>query len=123
MGPGIDDLQPNAVRIFGASQPRRFRFAVVSDHQLLDPSYRLRRREINGGDYPRRPEEPDNLAAARQGLAEMALLDPDFVLHLGDLTFGLDYAREYEEAHAFLRHGGTIPEGTSLLHWRDRRRR
>jgi hypothetical protein len=102
MGPGVADRQPSAVRIYGGGPPDRFRFGVVSDHQLWDPSYRISGRALNAGLYPRREKTPANLAAAGQGLAELALQDPDFVLHLGDLSFGLDFQRE-------------VPEGRELL--------
>ncbi len=102
MGPGIDDGQPNAVRIFGDREPADFRFAVVTDHQLWDPSYRVSGRELNDGRYPRSDSEARNVAVARQGFAELALLDPDFVLHLGDLAFGVDYRPEYDQLHDLL---------------------
>lgn len=102
MGPGVEDRQPNAVRAHGSSPPSRYRFALVTDHQLWDPSFKLRGRELNAGVYPRRASDLANVAAARAGFAELSLLDPDFVLHTGDLSFGLDFQREVAEARELL---------------------
>jgi 3',5'-cyclic AMP phosphodiesterase CpdA len=102
VGPGIDDVQPNAVRIFGVDWPATYRFAVLADHQIWDPSYRLGGRELNGGAYPRSDKEARSLSITRQGLAELALLDPEFVLHPGDLAFGLDYHAEYAQIRDLL---------------------
>jgi hypothetical protein len=104
MGPGIDDQQPNAVRVHGSSQPERFRFAVLADHQLWDPSFKVSGRQLNSGAYPRGEKvKHDNLAITNQTMAELRLLDPEFVLYLGDLIFGVNYPTEYDEAHALLR--------------------
>jgi hypothetical protein len=96
-GPGLHDVQPNAVRIYG--QPKRdFRFAVVADHQLWDPSWRVTAADRSAGDWPRHGESADNRAVVHQQLAELSLLDPEFVIHAGDLMFGLEYPKEYEDA-------------------------
>lgn len=101
-GPRLHDIQPNAVRIYGVV-PSQYRFAVMADHQLWDPSWKLHEPERSARDWPHRGEQDDNRAMARQQLAELALLDPEFVIHAGDLMFGLDYAREYAEAWRFWR--------------------
>ena len=106
MGTGVDESQANAVRVYGASQPESFRFAVISDHQLWDPSYKVSGKEINAGAYPRQDKQDDNLAITKQGFAELALQDPDFVLHLGDLVYGVDYPREYQQAWSMLQDSG-----------------
>jgi hypothetical protein len=106
VGPGIDDSQPNAVRIYGETEPERFRFAVITDHQLWDPSHRVSSRAINTGSFPRRGGDADNLAITRQEFAELALWDPEFVLHLGDLIFGVNYPAEYDEAFELLADAG-----------------
>ncbi|MBI5479622.1 MAG: metallophosphoesterase [Deltaproteobacteria bacterium] len=95
-GPLVRDTQPNAVRIYG--EPRRqFRLAVVADHQLWDPSWKTRPGDNNARDYPRRGEREGNKAIARQELHEIGFLDPEFVVHVGDLLFGLEFPKEYEE--------------------------
>ena len=103
MGPGFRDRQPNAVRVTGAAPRERYRIVVMSDHQLWDPSYRVSGRQINAEAYPRPDAARENEAIARQGFREVALLDPEFVLYTGDLLFGLDYGREYDEMVALLR--------------------
>jgi hypothetical protein len=102
VGPGVDESQPNSVRLFGASEPERFRFAVLSDHQLWDPSYKMSARELNARAYPRAAGAAENMAIAREGFAELALVDPDFVLYLGDLVFGVSYPEEYDQAYGLL---------------------
>jgi len=103
MGPGVDDSQPNAVRILGDTEPAPLRFAVITDHQLWDPTAKIGGKRVGPGGFPQRGGEQENLAIARQALAELALWDVDFVLHLGDLVFGVNYPEEYDEAHALLR--------------------
>lgn len=99
VAPGIDDTQPNAVRILAADEPSRFRFVVMTDHQLWDPSFSLQGRPLNTNDFPRATAKQHlNEAITRQGLAEISLLDPAFVLHTGDLIFGLDFTGEYQQA-------------------------
>jgi 3',5'-cyclic AMP phosphodiesterase CpdA len=100
-GRSLRDTQPNAVRITGVVSPE-YRFAVLADHQLWDPSWKIHDPDRSARDWPRRGETDENRAMARQQLAELALLDPDFVIHAGDLLFGLDYAREYDEAWRFM---------------------
>jgi len=102
MGLGVDETQPNAVRVLGSGKPDSFRFAVVTDHQLWDPSYRLTGRELNAGGYPTDPDAERNTAMAGQEMHELSLLDPDFVLLTGDLVYGVDYPREYRQARALL---------------------
>jgi len=103
MGLGINENQPNAVRIVGREKPRRFRFAVLTDHQLWDPSYRITGRAINAGQFPSPEDATENLVIARQELHELSLLDPEFVLLPGDLVYGVDYPREYRQARELLR--------------------
>jgi MYXO-CTERM domain-containing protein len=95
-GPLVRDTQPNAVRVYGEAK-RQFRLAVITDHQLWDPSWKVHPGDRNALDYPRRGEPEGNRAISRQELAELALLDPEFVVHSGDLLFGLDFPKEYEE--------------------------
>ena len=103
VGPGIDDSQPNAVRLLGDSDAHRFRFAVVTDPQLWDPTSRLGRLHGPGG-YPGQTDgAKQSLGMTRQVLAELALWDPDFVLGLGDLVFGVNYPDEYGEVRQLLR--------------------
>ncbi|MBW2731442.1 MAG: PKD domain-containing protein [Deltaproteobacteria bacterium] len=106
VAPGIDERQPNAARVFGTASMERFRFAVVTDHQLWDPSYRIQGRQRNAGLYPGAKAgtgSGSNLAIAEQGFKELALWDTEFVIHAGDLIFGLDFTREYEQARKLLK--------------------
>jgi hypothetical protein len=96
---GLADVQPRAVRVTGEPSGE-FRFALMSDHQLWDPSWKVGGpNERNPGDYPKRGEKDENRSAARQGWHELELLDPEFVLYGGDLVFGLDYPAETDEAY------------------------
>lgn len=74
------------------------RLALVADHQLWDPSVTLGGGRKSANTYPRRGETREHRAMARQGLHELRLLDPDVVLYLGDLVYGLDYIKEYRDA-------------------------
>jgi hypothetical protein len=74
------------------------RVALVADHQLWDPSVSLGSGHKSAYTYPKRGEKREHRAMARQGLHELRLLDPDVILHLGDLVFGLDYLKEYRDA-------------------------
>jgi hypothetical protein len=99
VAPGIDDSQPNAVRVHGASEPERFRFVVMTDHQLWDPSFALKGRALHSKSFPAQAGAKKlNEAITRQGFDEIKLLDPAFVLHTGDLIFGLDFTAEYQQA-------------------------
>lgn len=103
VGPGVDDSQLSAVRIHGSTEPDRFRFAVITDHQLWDPSARIQGKKLGPGGYPRVKGEQENLSITRQALDELSLWDPDFTLHLGDLVFGVNYPEEYDEAYRVLK--------------------
>ena len=103
MGPGVDETQPNAVRLLGPRQSDTFRFAMVADHQLWDPSYRLSGRGINTETFPRNKDAAANIAITLQGFAELRLLDPDFVINAGDMVFGVDFPKEYHHARGVLR--------------------
>jgi hypothetical protein len=105
VAPGIDDSQPNSVRVFGrVESPETFRFAVITDHQLWDPSFKLTGRKLSSGQFPKHPRAKlANEAITEQGFKELALLDPDFVLHTGDLIFGFDFASEYAQVRDILK--------------------
>jgi len=106
-GPGCVTTEPNAVRVLGAARGKPFRFAVFTDHQFLDPSH-VKGKESNSGQYPRKGSGERNIAITLQGFDELALWDPDFVLHTGDLVFGLDYSLEYPKALKLL-DGSRLP--------------
>jgi len=76
------------------------RIALLTDHQLWDPSVSLKKGRRNARSYPTRGEKREHRAVARQGLHELGLLDPDVVVYLGDLIFGLDFDKEYRDALA-----------------------
>ncbi len=91
------EQQRRAVRVrHRADGP--LRVALVADHQLWDPSVSMGSGHKSANTYPRRGEKREHRAMARQGLHELRLLDPDVILHLGDLVFGLDYLKEYRDA-------------------------
>lgn len=89
----LQDRQPSALRFHRASD--NFRFAVLADEQLGDPTGLLPGGEQNGELYPGRGLR--DLAERRrlQVRQELELLDPLFVLYPGDLCFGMDYQAEY----------------------------
>ncbi len=98
LGPeGLVARRPNAVRVLGSARRLKSpRFAVMGDSQLRDPSTRLQRGHLNNGSFPRRGKsEADRMFL--QELDELDFFDPDFVLYLGDLLFGIDYRAEYPE--------------------------
>ncbi len=92
-GACLRDRQPSALRVHRAGTG--FRFAVVADEQLGDPTGLLSGGPQNGDLYPDRGLA--DLAARRrlQLREELELLDPLFVLYPGDLCFGMDYPAEY----------------------------
>ncbi|MFH2005690.1 MAG: metallophosphoesterase [bacterium] len=103
--PGQTETQRRAVRVrhrTGGS----LRIALLADHQLWDPSVSVKTGRRNAGSYPTRGERREHRAMARQGLHELRLLDPDLVIHLGDLIFGLDFEKEYQDALALWRDAG-----------------
>lgn len=102
MGPGVDETQQNAVRVLGHKTRDAFRIAMVADHQLWDPSYRLSGRGITTGTYPRSVGEEKNISVTMQGFRELRLLDPDFVINAGDMVFGVDFPKEYAQARGLM---------------------
>lgn len=114
--PEGEDRQPRAVRVF-ESIPAEPQVAVIADPQLGDPRAFgtgaqesadegspdpfVDRTSKLAGDGPR-----DRWQATRRAVAEVNLLDPDFVFVAGDLTFGQDapgkYYAEYEDAWSIL---------------------
>ncbi len=96
-GPGsLKDRQPRAVRVLG-SLSGDLRFVAMSDHQLWDPSWKVKNRALNSTTYPKRGQTELNKAMTYQIIKEMELLDPDFIIYTGDFLFGLNYRKEYEE--------------------------
>lgn len=90
--------EPLAVRVLGGiSDTEDFRIAVMTDHQLRDPSWELGKTALAPRNRPKHGEKKDNLAITQQIFHELRLLDPDMVVHLGDLLFGLDFSSEYSE--------------------------
>lgn len=112
---GTSDVQPRAVQVVDAF-PDRPRFVVVADPQVGDP------RALQDGaedSYDEQDPEPfveavrhtygdgvHRWQAFRRTIEEVNLLDPDFVLFAGDVTFGQDvpgkYHVEYEDAYALV---------------------
>ncbi len=89
----VQDAQPSALRVHRAGDS--FRFAVLADEQLGDPTGLLPGGVRAGDLYPGRGLR--DLAERRrlQVREELELLDPLFVLYPGDLCFGMDYQAEY----------------------------
>lgn len=92
--------EPLAVRVLGPAPAAGegdvpFRFAVMTDHQLLDPSWELGDTAQAPSKRPWHGEKKANLAMTEQIFRELGLLDPDMVVHLGDLLFGLKFPEEY----------------------------
>ncbi len=93
---GTRTEEPLAVRVLGLPGEGAFRFAVMTDHQLLDPSWEIGDTALAPGNRPMYGEKKANLAMTEQIFHELGLLDPDMVVHLGDLLFGLKFPEEYE---------------------------
>ncbi len=92
-GPGgLFGQRVHAVRLLGACRDE-LRLAVIADHQLRDPTSELGGADRNNGTYPRRGRTAAE-SMLLQEVDELALRDPDLVLHLGDLVFGTDYREE-----------------------------
>ncbi len=92
--------EPLAVRVLGPAPAAGqgdapFRFAVMTDHQLLDPSWEVGDTAHAPAKRPWHGEKKANLAMTEQIFRELGLLDPDMVVHLGDLLFGLKFPEEY----------------------------
>jgi len=100
---GRHDRQNRSVRVL-CPIARHFRFVIMADHQLWDPSWKFKPGQKNNGTYPTWGQKDLNKRITRQGFAEVELLDPAFVLYMGDLVFGLDYAREYPMMHDWWKH-------------------
>ncbi len=94
---GRQETQPRALRVVHHLRGPK-RVLVLADHQLWDPSGRVLPGARNAGAFPAHGERRRPRIIAQQGLHEVDLLDPDLVLHLGDLVFGLDFQREIPEA-------------------------
>jgi 3',5'-cyclic AMP phosphodiesterase CpdA len=87
---GVDDLQPNAVRVI-REQKNDFRIIQLTDYQIGDPT------------GPLTPPNRQNrfisfVRAWKKALEEIAFLDPEFVIYTGDLAFGSLYPLQYEIA-------------------------
>jgi hypothetical protein len=96
-GPGgLEDSQPRAVRVLERDSGP-YTFVVMGDHQLWDPSWKVSPGDKNSRGYPKRGQKDINKRITLQTIREMELLDPDFVLYVGDLLYGLDYSKEYPE--------------------------
>jgi len=86
-----------AVRLVGdASRLDRLRLVAIADTQLADPSTELSGAALNSGSWPRCCED-DAESMFSQQVREISFWDPDLVLYLGDLVFGVDYRREYRQ--------------------------
>jgi hypothetical protein len=100
-GPGgLQGTRIYATRVLGAAGDLgRFRFVVIGDSQLRDPTTRFSGGDLNNGSYPRRGAN-DAESMLIQQLQEISFLDPDFVIHVGDLVYGIDYREEYPDTLA-----------------------
>jgi 3',5'-cyclic AMP phosphodiesterase CpdA len=100
-GPGgVGGARVYAVRVLGAAREEgKFRFVVIGDSQLRDPTTRFSGGDLNNGCYPRRGDSAAESMLIQQ-IQEMSFLDPDFIIHVGDLVYGLDYREEYPQTLA-----------------------
>ncbi len=89
----LRDRQASALRVY--EDDERFRFAVLADEQVGDPTGLLSGGEQNGSLHPGRGLRDPAARRRLQVRQELELLDPLFVLYPGDLCFGMDYAAEY----------------------------
>ncbi len=94
-GACLRDRQPSALRSYDRAD--RYRFAVLADEQVGDPTGLLSGGEQNGALHPGRGVRDPAERRRLQVREELELLDPLFVLYPGDLCFGMDYAAEYAE--------------------------
>lgn len=94
-GPGgLRGTRVLAVRVLGGPEAaEKLRFVLVGDHQVMDPSTGFGGADLNNESYPHQGED-DAESMFIQQIEELEFLDPDFVLHVGDLVFGIDYRRE-----------------------------
>lgn len=102
---GRRERHARAVRVLHSDEGS-LRAAIIADHQLWDPSSRLLKGARFPGLHPHRGSGSAAGEMARQGLEELVLLDPDLVLHLGDLIFGLEPQKELQEAKELLASSG-----------------
>ena len=94
-GPGgLSGRRIYAIRVLGQQINKKFNFAVLTDHQLGDPSTDFAEGDLNNRSFPRLGKT-DAESMLLQQVSEISFLDPDFVLYLGDLVFGTDYQKEY----------------------------
>jgi len=96
----FEDRQPSSVRVHRVSGGEPFRFVVLSDQQISDPTGRMDGGNRHPGLFPAEGEDTAR-RLANQVRGELEFLDPLFVLYPGDLIFGMDYTVEYPEAHDF----------------------
>jgi len=93
---GVRARRLYAVRVLGEAARRdKLSFVLIADSQLRDPSTHFSGADFNNGAYPRRGDNDAEIMFNQQ-LDEIAFFDPDFVLYIGDLVFGLDYRQEYQ---------------------------
>ncbi|MBU1238083.1 metallophosphoesterase, partial [Myxococcota bacterium] len=90
--------EPNNVRCTGRAAVGDFSILLYSDHQLRDPSWKVFNGQKAPTEFPKRGESETNIAMTRQVFQEIELRDPDMVIHLGDLLFGLEFPQEYQHA-------------------------
>ncbi|MBN2725544.1 MAG: metallophosphoesterase [Deltaproteobacteria bacterium] len=93
-----------SVRSTGFKKNRDIKIALYSDHQLRDPSWKLFNGFSGNKNFPKRGESKLNRAITKQQFHELEILDPDMIIHLGDLLFGLDYPEEYQMIYKLWQH-------------------
>jgi len=95
-GPGdLRAVRVYAVRLLGRTGTRdEYKIVVIGDNQLMDPTTKFSGADLNNGSYPRCCDDAAEAMFAQQ-VDEISFLDPDFVIEVGDLLFGIDYRKEY----------------------------
>jgi len=92
---GLRAVRVYAVRLLGRAGPGdEFSIVVIGDNQLLDPTTKFSGADLNNGSYPRCCDDAAEAMFAQQ-VDEISFFDPDFVINVGDLLFGIDYRKEY----------------------------
>jgi Calcineurin-like phosphoesterase len=87
------------LRSLGRKNKDKISILFLADHQLRDPSWEVLKGLKAPDNFPKHGKSKENLAITQQQFHEMKMVDPDIVIHLGDLLYGLDFFEEYQNAY------------------------
>jgi Calcineurin-like phosphoesterase len=90
-----ETIEPASVRCLENNAGKPFSILFYTDHQLRDPSWKLFKGLKAPSEFPKHPNSKLNISITHQEFKEIELLNPDLVIHLGDLLFGLEFPQEY----------------------------